>query len=65
MSSKKPKTKIVNPAASTIPTSTPMPFSEVPATVAYREPVRPLTVPRSRQLAPGPNVKIIGKHGGI
>lgn len=53
--------KINHPPASTIKTTTNMPFSEVPATVYNGQPVQPLTTPKLRQLSPSKNVKIIGK----
>lgn len=67
MSRKKntPSVRVINPAASSVPTSTPMPFSEVPATVAYSEAVRPKTTPLHRQLVAGGSVRIIGKSDGI
>ncbi len=55
---KQPGQIIVNPKASTVPTSTPTPFAPVPD----MEPARPVTAPRLRQISESENVKIIGKR---
>lgn len=58
---KKPGQTIINPAASTVPTTTATTFGPV----AGMEPVRPKLTPKSRQLAEGPGVRIVGGRKGI
>ena len=50
---------IVNPAASSVPVDSPMPYSSTPVTTANAEPVQPLTTPKLRQIVAGGSVRII------
>jgi len=63
-SKSKPSVKVHHPPASDSSlTKSNMSFSSTPYTTANAQPVQPLTTPKLRQLAPGPNVRIIGKDG--
>lgn len=54
---------VVNPAASSVRVDSAMPYSSTPVTTANAQPVQPKTTPSLRQLAEGPNVKIIRGRG--
>lgn len=65
MSKSTKSVRVIHPPASSVPTTTPMPFSEVPATVAYSEAVRPRTTPASRQITHGGSVRIVNQSKGL
>jgi len=58
---KTPGQTIINPKASTVPTTTPTPFAPAPGMQA----VTPKLVPKSRQIVDGPGVRVVGGRKGI
>lgn len=60
MSKRKQATvRVINPKASTVRTTTDMPYSSVPLTTSPGDAVRPLTTPRLRQIVESESVHIV------